>query len=106
MAGIPRYSRRSSRIACAAMMSPAEILNAAEALPDDDKRREVAAELRHAADNDPELEPDERYDARECARRIEAMCCTTLTRKRVTWRPPEWKEFDADRQVESTLRRV
>ena len=56
------------------MMSPTEILNKAELLPDDDSRRELAAHLRYRAQQDPGLEPDERLVASKCADSIDAMC--------------------------------
>jgi hypothetical protein len=68
-------SRAMSRLKRAGLLSLTDSLNAAEQLPDD-KRREAAAALRHAAEHDPTLELDEREEKRWLADRIEAMCST------------------------------
>jgi hypothetical protein len=95
------------------MMLPDQILNAAEALPDDDKRREVAAHLRHEAQHNPQLEPDERQVASKCADMIDAMCTTAAPPVAKTappsaaprvhhtpWRPRTTEEFLADYRLE------
>jgi len=75
-----------------AMMSLAEILDAAEALPDDDARRELAARVRHAATQ--LLAPEEREEKLRCADMIDALC-TTSDAPRVQ-HTPSWKLRSVD----------
>jgi hypothetical protein len=54
----------------------AEILNAAEQLPDDESRRQLADTLRYRAQHDPDIEFDERQEKMALANQIEALCTT------------------------------